>query len=494
MRPLFSRRGHWPLIVLFALALELTLVLFTSFGWLPQFQPSKKSLNRIGLTSLGQNNTIEKSFSSSIESSSDLPGIVVSQLELRGRAAESLASQSPDSTSAPVSEGSKDGQGDGQLSLRSQIQAQPVFQDFISNMTLVSRSGRRVVNRGDIQKSWKEDDISVSVHLSVDRLSRLQLLMLSWDGPVNAAIFVSDPSLLSELEKFASKGVQSHKSQIQFLFCIAKTSRVKYPANILRNLALHLTTTSMVFMLDIDLIPNKGMYQYLKERRQSHLVALTGTSFNSSSLLPRSERKKSVFTTVAWEHTRKALDRLSGLNDASATTKVWEELFPQNATSVKNMKKEGLLRPILFEEFFEGFSCVDFDRWERTIEDEVASPSEDSSISSGPYEIKYQWPCEPYVIAATEDVPDFDERFLYYGNDKAQFLLGLHYEGYSFRVIPAHFLVHVPHREGEWKQQERGENSLKIAVLTERFKFESGTKSGVNWRVRIPFFVLRNEQ
>mmetsp|Transcript_38700 Transcript_38700/g.99365 ORF Transcript_38700/g.99365 Transcript_38700/m.99365 type:complete len:251 (+) Transcript_38700:168-920(+) len=250
----------------------------------------------------------------------------------------------------------------------------------------------------------------------------------------------------------------------------------------------------MVFMLDIDLIPNKGMYQYLKERRQSHLVALTGTSFNSSSLLPRSERKKSVFTTVAWEHTRKALDRLSGLNDASATTKVWEELFPQNATSVKNMKKEGLLRPILFEEFFEGFSCVDFDRWERTIEDEVASPSEDSSISSGPYEIKYQWPCEPYVIAATEDVPDFDERFLYYGNDKAQFLLGLHYEGYSFRVIPAHFLVHVPHREGEWKQQERGENSLKIAVLTERFKFESGTKSGVNWRVRIPFFVLRNEQ
>jgi len=180
MRPLFSRRGHWPLIVLFALALELTLVLFTSFGWLPQFQPSKKSLNRIGLTSLGQNNTIEKSFSSSIESSSDLPGIVVSQLELRGRAAESLASQSPDSTSAPVSEGSKDGQGDGQLSLRSQIQAQPVFQDFISNMTLVSRSGRRVVNRGDIQKSWKEDDI---------RYVRMGKAMSFWNSPALAFLF-----------------------------------------------------------------------------------------------------------------------------------------------------------------------------------------------------------------------------------------------------------------------------------------------------------------
>ena len=38
-----------------------------------------------------------------------------------------------------------------------------------------------------------------------------------------------------------------------------------YPANVLRNIALEPVRTPMVFLLDIDLVPDVGFYAYVKQ-------------------------------------------------------------------------------------------------------------------------------------------------------------------------------------------------------------------------------------
>lgn len=41
---------------------------------------------------------------------------------------------------------------------------------------------------------------------------------------------------------------------------------------------------------------------------------------------------------------------------------------------------------------------------------------------------EYRWPCEPYLLGMTKNIPLYDERFVHYGNDKAQHVLNIFYQ------------------------------------------------------------------
>lgn len=166
------------------------------------------------------------------------------------------------------------------------------------------------------------------------RWHRLELLLERWSGPVTAAVYVrSEDDEAAVAEKVQqvrpchpcccevlAQGVSNqpqalvglcivgfHTSRRVYLthYCILQANGIDnrnnvavvvvrayasgqaaaYPANSLRNAALDHVQSKLVFILDVDLIPDKGFYGYLQE--------------NIGRMLAHGE--KTVFTIPAFE-------------------------------------------------------------------------------------------------------------------------------------------------------------------------------------------------
>lgn len=57
----------------------------------------------------------------------------------------------------------------------------------------------------------------------------------------------------------------------------------------------------------------------------------------------------------------------------------------------------------------------------------------------------YIHPCEPYVIALSDALPRYDERFRGRGQNKVEHLTHMAMWGFRWALLPGHFLVHMPH-------------------------------------------------
>lgn len=295
---------------------------------------------------------------------------------------------------------------------------------------------------GDMSSS---EDVSISTHLSCDRLDRLESYFRRWAGPIVAALYmkdaVQDELKVQRLEKLVkATGRNNYRFHLVY-----PTDASLYPANVLRNIALEPVRTSMVFLLDIDLIPDVGFYAYVKQELPT-LLRLSDTH---------------VFTIPAFQ----------GIGSAATV----ESEFPVDRAELVSMVRDKKVKPILSgeKEFWEAFKCLNYDQWYEATEFYLAD---------------YRWPCEPYILGKTANVPLYDERFIHYGNDKAQHVLNLFYKQYRFGVLPAHFLLHWTHALAEWADdKKRNAHIGEIMELTEQFKFESGTEAGVNWHTGIKF-------
>jgi hypothetical protein len=283
------------------------------------------------------------------------------------------------------------------------------------------------------------DDVSISTHLSCDRLDRLEAYFRRWPGPIVAALYmkdaVGDEARVARLEKL----LRATGRDNYMLVLVYPTDATLYPANLLRNMALEPVTTTLVFLLDIDLIPDVGFYPYVKAQ-YGKLLELADSH---------------VFTIPAFQ----------GLGAAASS----EAAFPVDKDDLVQMVADNKIKPILSgeQEFWEAFKCLNYDKW---------------YAAADMYLADYRWPCEPYLLGKTQNIPLYDERFVHYGNDKAQHVLNIFYKQYRFGVLPGHFLVHWTHALAEWADdKKRNAHMGEIMELTEQFKFESGTEAGVNW-------------
>jgi Glycosyl-transferase for dystroglycan len=59
--------------------------------------------------------------------------------------------------------------------------------------------------------------------------------------------------------------------------------------------------------------------------------------------------------------------------------------------------------------------------------------------------MEYTHPCEPYVIALSDGMPRYDERFRGRGQNKVEQLTHMAMWGFNWRLLPGHFVIHVPH-------------------------------------------------
>lgn len=84
-------------------------------------------------------------------------------------------------------------------------------------------------------------------------------------------------------------------------------------------------------------------------------------------------------------------------------------------------------------QFFPGHGCYSWMTWLQ------------SETPAHMVNMEYSNPCEPYVIALSDAMPRYDERFRGRGQNKVEQLTHMAMWGFSWRVLPGHFVLHVPH-------------------------------------------------
>ncbi|CEQ42638.1 SPOSA6832_04485, partial [Sporobolomyces salmonicolor] len=229
-----------------------------------------------------------------------------------------------------------------------------------------------------------------------------------WDGPLSAAIYLTEAADIAQLEAYLSSPDRSARWDQVALTIVkpgysineeALLARLRYPINRLRNLALSLSPTPYVLVVDVDFVPSPNMHFLLSSRG----VPLLNRPSSRNSLSPTFRRTAVVIPTFAL---------VPSFNGS----------FPSTPAELASLLTS---TPPL-----------------ATLTDPNAGHA--SPDPSHSYEICYEPQWEPYYLLARSSHPLYDERFTDQGGDKQAHALLLNALGYSFHVLRDVWVLHPP--------------------------------------------------
>ncbi|XP_047539098.1 xylosyl- and glucuronyltransferase LARGE2s-like [Vanessa atalanta] len=242
-------------------------------------------------------------------------------------------------------------------------------------------------------------DVTLVLQLSMDRLQFLERLVKHWDGPLSAAIYLSDCEV-TKLESFIRdwSSTLSSRNNIGY-HLVFKHDSVHYPVNYLRNIALENVNTPYVFLMDVDFVPMAGLYEHLR----------TATKL----INPYPQKKCLVVPAFETQRYRASPPRYK------------EELLSRLSTS----NSHGDVGQFRAREWPRGHRATNYLKW---------------TTATAPYEIEWQSDYEPYLVVH-RTVPKYDTRFSGFGWNKVSHSVELRARGWRAVVLPGAFVVHTPH-------------------------------------------------
>ena len=240
-----------------------------------------------------------------------------------------------------------------------------------------------------------ENDVTLVVQLSSDRLQTLEPLASQWPGPISATVYVYDAELHRLLEFYHNSEHLQQRRNIG-LHVVFKTGNF-YPINLLRNVAIGQVATQFMFLCDVDFLPMPGLYEYVRK-------AVAMFDFESTQRRP-------ALVVPAFEVEKYKFD------------------FPANKLELLSMLDLGSAFPFRYNEWPQGHAPTDFSRWRS---------------ATTPYRVEWQQDFEPYVIVP-RDAPRYDTRFVGFGWNKVSHIMQLDVHGFDLMVLPGAFIVHLPH-------------------------------------------------
>lgn len=278
-------------------------------------------------------------------------------------------------------------------------------------------------------------DVTLVTQLSVSRLSRFERMLQAWDGPISAAIYLVDEEDIRTLESHLSSPTLSPRWRRVALTIVkpnysiteeALLTRLRYPINRLRNLALALAPSPYTLVVDVDFVPSPKMHDILSSRA----IPLINRPSTRNSRSPTLRRTAIVIPTFALS--------ASFTGTFPTTIEELESLYaatPQLASLTDVNAGHGPTSPSRL----------------------FSSPAQSSSLSAidpaWSYEVCYEPQWEPYYLLRRASHPLYDERFTDQGGDKQSHTLLLNALGYEFRVLRDVWVVHPPkidRKEEEW--------------------------------------------
>ena len=251
------------------------------------------------------------------------------------------------------------------------------------------------------------------------------------------------------------------------------TAPTPYPINLLRNLALEMVQTSHVLVYDVDFVPAVHLADDIRAafaiRHKAHQATNNSTTTASSRLTD--ERYQALVVpalqfNVPRDGGNTTISSFYNNNDPK-----YRRLIPSTFDQVSLCVKTGLCRPF-DENQNQAHGATRTDEWLQRKWYHTVPCSDDNNPSNKPLQDLRYVPCidspayEPYLVLPwcfmtqstttssgggdsagnnKRSVPYYDERFVGYGWNKIQFIHHLRHLGFLLWVVPAGFLVHVPH-------------------------------------------------
>ncbi|XP_019767837.2 beta-1,4-glucuronyltransferase 1 isoform X2 [Dendroctonus ponderosae] len=227
-------------------------------------------------------------------------------------------------------------------------------------------------------------------------------------------------SLLKEVNKGVSDAHIYIKSSLNFFLKGISPWRFKipYPQNVLRNLARKNCRSEYTFLIDVDIIPSKGMAESLN--------IFLGT---------QKCQGKCAYVVPTYE----LYERVA---------------FPPDKTDLVRLANKGLARPFHHKVFIYNQYATNFSRWER-----FQDPDMNIRISHTVTNFEFLY--EPFYIA-NDTVPPHDERFIGYGYTRNSQVYEMFVAGYEFLVLSPIFTCHwglqVKKTRPPWREHQNNLN------------------------------------
>jgi len=288
------------------------------------------------------------------------------------------------------------------------------------------------------RKTRPRESITLMTQLSEDRLGMLENQCRTWNDPIVAMVYIplfnrkaaDDPIIPTHPNTTLQHVIEGIHAFHYFMEmtapCVLTIELVgqftdpldpeEYPINALRNRAIKLAQTDVLFMLDVDFVPatDLGMPSpgYRDPAVYNQLVQLT------------SERKALVLP--AFEITNRKQELVMGQNFA-------RQLAMAGKRTIRDYYLAGMVDAFNGNDAPWGHGPTNTSKWV-SILDEATT-----------YRATYQPKYEPFLILGRQTIPWSDERFVGYGGNKIAYINQLRGSGFSFHVHPYGFTLHVPH-------------------------------------------------
>jgi len=262
-------------------------------------------------------------------------------------------------------------------------------------------------------KISKKKNITLVFHCDVSQLKLINFPMHVWPGPIAIGVYLN----LNQLKQEYLDIIHYYRTNYDRISLSVYSSHDTYPINIVRNRALQLVTTELALILDMDFIPDPGLYNYVMENYEifSHNGIKIAFVVPAFSFQP----PEFVGKDFIWD------DNVS--LPLSKKDAIW---------AIKN-------KTLAYAHWESAQSSTNISNW---------------MITDMIYKVKSEIWYEPYVIVNMKHVPSFDERFIFYGDDKSQWNRHLSFLEYEYWVLPDHFVIHLPHKPRQWSGTERKQN------------------------------------
>ncbi|KAG1675456.1 hypothetical protein FOA52_001755 [Chlamydomonas sp. UWO 241] len=282
--------------------------------------------------------------------------------------------------------------------------------------------------------------------LTAATLSRLDALAAqcdSWAGPLSAAVYVTlpPPALFDSADARAHSGGCQLTMALLVEVVTDDTVSQLLPINALRNAALAASSTPLVALIDVDLLPSSGLAKELGDP-ESFREMRDGCASKQAWILPAFETPKQMALAEGVELVKSAV---AGPKAA---------LGPLIAA--------GKLQPFASVAYPRGHVCTDFQRWYALDAGGAGGampgagegpPAGEVGAAAGggarPYGVGLGVNCEPWFVIDRAACPPYDARFRGYGWNKVQHVALVNASGFSFVVHPSAFIVHRPHPKSE---------------------------------------------
>eukprot|EP00041_Stephanoeca_diplocostata_P032371 m.1036255 g.1036255 ORF g.1036255 m.1036255 type:complete len:479 (+) comp24139_c2_seq13:262-1698(+) len=275
--------------------------------------------------------------------------------------------------------------------------------------------------RGDIPtnpSNIEPDGISLATHLSADRLQALTQLCTTWPLNISAAVYAMDDADLEKVNDWCQSDTGCNcadtgtlnRIQLQVLKAdqLSKSYRGLYPVNSLRNRALIGVRTKHTLGIDADF--------------------LVGGDVGN---MPQPD-DKTIYLLPCF---KVEADKYPQGKPWPVTKAQLLEWYSNGWVSAYGEMKDWPL----------GHMDVNYSAWYGAASGALY-PADAANIYF-----------EPYFVGETKSLPLYDERYRGYGaGDKALHFHMMYKMGFDIKVLPDHYLLHIPHADNSWRGGKDG--------------------------------------